>query len=592
MAADRAVKEPSRVATIADITLSGLQTIDGVTVAAGDRVLVKHQSSAADNGIYDAASGAWARSADFDGAGEVVGGTEVLVTSGTANSGSRYRVAGSGPITIGSSAILFAPTSDSVRAADFGFGAPGNSPSQNAAALQAAVDQATTVYLPDTGSEIEFDATIIVPPGTVIVGAGADRSRLHASDSTPAFEFMAGNGDDRLSGQKFAEFTLRCEGVGIKLNDPTHGFTDDASSQKFVLRPRLERVRLLGPGAGTSGSRGVDFSKVFHAVIDQCEIARFEIGVRTLGCDFPAIVNRTRIWNCATLVHCESVGYFGSGMLIDGVDLLIPTKTFIKSSDHQLVVRDSYFEVPVNGTAISDYVLDIDHNYMTSFTRNRFEVPALDQNLSPLCPLFLKVGGEGALFVFEGNSDAGTGWGSVSWNSDNSARYQFTAYGRQKIVVRNNAYPIAVPFNSDDDGAVRNERRDLWLLSAGTSGFVSPYPYSGTCRVRDGAFVLPYPGVGNGLTTLVRFKDPDRPITGNVDVYVRAKASVAGLGLAHARYDGASWVNTATVTLSTAYAWYKIYANVAVADLAVEFFNGDDSHAGEAHIQMVTVELA
>ena len=40
-----AMKAPCRVATTANITLNGLQTIDGVTVAAGDRVLVKDQSS-------------------------------------------------------------------------------------------------------------------------------------------------------------------------------------------------------------------------------------------------------------------------------------------------------------------------------------------------------------------------------------------------------------------------------------------------------------------------------------------------------------------------------------------------------------------
>lgn len=107
MTADRAIKEPCRVATTANISLSGLQTIDGVTVAAGDRVLVKNQSSAVNNGIYDAATGSWTRSSDFDGAGEVVGGTETLVTSGSTQAGNLYRVTGAGAITIGSSAINF-----------------------------------------------------------------------------------------------------------------------------------------------------------------------------------------------------------------------------------------------------------------------------------------------------------------------------------------------------------------------------------------------------------------------------------------------------------------------------------------------------
>lgn len=57
-------KQPCAVATLANITLSGLQTIDGYTTLDGDRVLVKDQTNAANNGIYIAAAGAWTRSLD------------------------------------------------------------------------------------------------------------------------------------------------------------------------------------------------------------------------------------------------------------------------------------------------------------------------------------------------------------------------------------------------------------------------------------------------------------------------------------------------------------------------------------------------
>jgi hypothetical protein len=59
-------KQPCAVATLTNITLSGLQTIDGYTTLAGDRVLVKNQSTAANNGIYLASSTAWTRSLDAD----------------------------------------------------------------------------------------------------------------------------------------------------------------------------------------------------------------------------------------------------------------------------------------------------------------------------------------------------------------------------------------------------------------------------------------------------------------------------------------------------------------------------------------------
>ena len=59
-----------RVATTDQITLSGLQTIDGVTVIANDRVLVKDQEDKSENGIYVAASGSWSRATDMDAASE------------------------------------------------------------------------------------------------------------------------------------------------------------------------------------------------------------------------------------------------------------------------------------------------------------------------------------------------------------------------------------------------------------------------------------------------------------------------------------------------------------------------------------------
>ena len=66
------VKQSVKAATTANITLSGTQTIDGVAVGVGDRVLVKNQTAQADNGIYVAASGAWARASDANTWAELV----------------------------------------------------------------------------------------------------------------------------------------------------------------------------------------------------------------------------------------------------------------------------------------------------------------------------------------------------------------------------------------------------------------------------------------------------------------------------------------------------------------------------------------
>jgi len=81
-------KAECQVATTAPITLSGLQTIDGYTTLAGDRVLVKNESNNALNGIYIASSGTWARSPDME-AWVQVPGSATFVQNGTlyANTG-------------------------------------------------------------------------------------------------------------------------------------------------------------------------------------------------------------------------------------------------------------------------------------------------------------------------------------------------------------------------------------------------------------------------------------------------------------------------------------------------------------------------
>lgn len=99
-----AFKVACRVATTANITLSGLQTIDGVALAADDRVLVKDQTTGAQNGIYAASTSTWQRALDWDGQFDVKTGTLVWVTDGTANAG-MWRVTTTGSISVGTTSV-------------------------------------------------------------------------------------------------------------------------------------------------------------------------------------------------------------------------------------------------------------------------------------------------------------------------------------------------------------------------------------------------------------------------------------------------------------------------------------------------------
>ncbi len=101
-----AVKAPCRVATTANKTLSGLSAVDGVTPAAGDRILVWEQTDTTQNGIYDADSGTWTRAIDFDGVGDCAKGTIVYVAEGTLYGKTIFAQTTSSPVP-GTSAITF-----------------------------------------------------------------------------------------------------------------------------------------------------------------------------------------------------------------------------------------------------------------------------------------------------------------------------------------------------------------------------------------------------------------------------------------------------------------------------------------------------
>ncbi|MBM3106199.1 tail fiber protein [Pseudomonas sp. V1] len=100
-------KRSVRCATTGPIALSGLQNIDGVSMLAGDRVLVKNQASAAQNWIYTVAAGAWVRALDANESAECIPGHLVPVQGGTVNGGTSWQLTNLVPPTLGTTALNF-----------------------------------------------------------------------------------------------------------------------------------------------------------------------------------------------------------------------------------------------------------------------------------------------------------------------------------------------------------------------------------------------------------------------------------------------------------------------------------------------------
>jgi hypothetical protein len=103
------VKLPCRVATTADTTLNNTTTsIDGITLAANDRILVWKQATGANNGIYVYnTTGSWNLATDMSYSEDVLYGIQVYVNTGTTNGGKNYMLITPDPINLGTTTLSF-----------------------------------------------------------------------------------------------------------------------------------------------------------------------------------------------------------------------------------------------------------------------------------------------------------------------------------------------------------------------------------------------------------------------------------------------------------------------------------------------------
>ena len=101
-------KASVKASTTANITLSGAQTIDGISIVAADRVLVADQTTASENGVYVCATGSWTRATDADADAEVTTGLACFIEQGTSHGGKMAYLTTSGTIVVGTTSLAFA----------------------------------------------------------------------------------------------------------------------------------------------------------------------------------------------------------------------------------------------------------------------------------------------------------------------------------------------------------------------------------------------------------------------------------------------------------------------------------------------------
>jgi nitrous oxidase accessory protein NosD len=274
-----AVKAPVRTISTANLTLSGLQTVGGVTVVEGDRVLVKNQTDTADNGIYVASTSAWQRSEDFDGNRDVAYGTLVVAALDNGE-GLVYQVTSTNPVVIGTSAITFraftdpnriyeqteaealaavTPTNYSHPPGDIRrYGALIDGVTSDSTAWTRAIASNDNIFHP--GGTSAIGSALVMRSGITIYGLGNGLSRVHCLANN--FSAFTDNDVD------LNNVTIRYLWISaVSSSTSNRGILFDADTTVFSENITVENVRV------TSMFRGVECDRVRDLKVRDCRFS-------------------------------------------------------------------------------------------------------------------------------------------------------------------------------------------------------------------------------------------------------------------------------------------------------------------------------
>lgn len=165
-------KDSVRVATTANGTLATAfangQTVDGVVLATGNRILIKNQSTGADNGIYTVnASGVPTRAVDADGVGDLAPGTAVSVNEGTTNGDTVWHITSDAAITIGTTSQTWSQLGGGAgNTAGNGIGISGG-------VVSVTPDPASGAGILVTSAGVKVDPSVVARKYSANIGNGA-----------------------------------------------------------------------------------------------------------------------------------------------------------------------------------------------------------------------------------------------------------------------------------------------------------------------------------------------------------------------------------------------------------------------------------
>ena len=227
-------KQSVLVATTANIALAGLQVIDGVSVPAGARVLVKNQTVAKDNGIWIAAAPFWTRATDADTNAEVTSALVVSVEQGATLADSRWQLVTDGVIVLGTTVLTFQDVTQGY--------APINSPA--------------LLGTPTAPTQAQFDKSLKLVNSAFLKRAGVEYSVFNSISATTVLTNTSIGGVVSASSATPINVTL----------PPAVGVPDGATVE--VVNAGSGAVTILASGGDTLTAQGGSVVPVVLALGD------------------------------------------------------------------------------------------------------------------------------------------------------------------------------------------------------------------------------------------------------------------------------------------------------------------------------------
>ena len=236
-------KASVRVATTANITLSGAQTIDGKSVIAGERVLVKAQATGQDNGIYVCASGAWARASDAATSTDVTSGLAVFVEEGTANGGTQWIITTANPIVLGTTPLTFT---------QFGAGATYSAANASITFVGTTIKQTAgtdgQVDISNGGvvtpTTLSGDVASVTAGGAVTLGSTIQRTAGFADEEAPSGTINGSNAVFTLAHTPNPAASLKLYKNGVRMRAGGNDYTLATATITMVSAPLTGDVLL------------------------------------------------------------------------------------------------------------------------------------------------------------------------------------------------------------------------------------------------------------------------------------------------------------------------------------------------------------